>query len=238
MDVPRGAIVSLLGRNGSGRSTLLRSVMGLTRRDGSIRLGRHELAGLEPFRIARLGVGYVPEGREVFARLTVEQNLLLGRKPSAVEDATGTTDTTMPQGSQGQADSRLERPAAKPQWTLDDMYRMFPALHARRRAQAGVLSGGEQQMLTLCRTLMGNPRLMLVDEPTEGLAPAMAQQVADFLIELRDGGVSVLLVEQKSSIAMAVSERCYLMGRGRIVFEGTPQELAAADDVRREWLEV
>ncbi|CAN5641572.1 ABC transporter ATP-binding protein [soil metagenome] len=207
-----GEIVSLLGRNGSGRSTLLKTVMGLVANEGVMRLQGSSIAGRKPFEVARLGVGYVPENREVFGGLTVEQNLLLGRKPGSVE--------------------------ARAAWSLDDVYRMFPHLLARRYTRAGVLSGGEQQMLTLCRTLMGNPVMMLIDEPTEGLAPALVEQIASFLLQLRERGVSVLLVEQKLTIALAISERCYVMGRGRIVFEGTPAELSVGDAVRSEWLEV
>jgi branched-chain amino acid transport system ATP-binding protein len=207
--VAKGQIVSLLGRNGVGRSTTVKAAMGLVRATGSIRFAGTELLGMKPFEIARLGLGYVPENRDVFPTLTVEQNLLLGCK-------------------RGQ----------KSRWHLDDMYEMFPPLKERRLAAAGVLSGGERQILTLCRTLMGNPALIMIDEPTEGLAPKIVAQVARYLEELRRRGVSVLLVEQKLTIALDISQRLYLMGHGAIVFEGTPTELQANASVRKEWLEV
>lgn len=224
LDVRPGEIVSLLGRNGSGRSTAVKAVMGLVAAQGSVRWQppgqgdggagggtAHELLGLAPHRIARLGLGYVPEQRDVFPRLTVAQNLLLGLK---------------------------SRPPRPPRWQADDIHALFPRLRERRDTEAGVLSGGEQQMLTLGRTLMGDPDLILIDEPTEGLAPLVVAQVAAFLRTLRERGLGVLLVEQKLAIALDVADRCLVMGQGRIVFEGTPAELRAAADVRREWLEV
>lgn len=209
MHVGGGEIVSLLGRNGVGRSTTAKAIMGLVAATGSIAFRGHELLGRKAYEIAPLGVGYVPEGRDVFPTLTVEQNLLLGQK--------------------------RRRPG---RWSFDDMYRMFPRLGERRNTPAGVLSGGEQQMLTLCRTLMGDPELILIDEPTEGLAPKLVELVAEYLSELKRRGVSVLLVEQKLAIAMRISQRVYVMGHGRIVFEGSPDSLRANEDVRREWLEV
>ncbi|MCO5100236.1 MAG: ABC transporter ATP-binding protein [Burkholderiaceae bacterium] len=209
LNVGAGEIVSLLGRNGVGRSTTAKAIMGLVDATGSIVFGDRQLLGRKAYEIAPLGIGYVPESRDIFPTLTVEQNLLLGQK--------------------GRRAGR---------WRFDDMYRMFPRLAERRHTQAGVLSGGEQQMLTLCRTLMGEPRLMVIDEPTEGLAPKVIELVADYLDELKRSGVSVLLVEQKLAIAMRISQRVYVMGHGRIVFEGTPDELRANEGVRREWLEV
>ncbi|RIK96237.1 MAG: ABC transporter ATP-binding protein, partial [Burkholderiales bacterium] len=209
LHVGRGEIVSLLGRNGVGRSTTAKAIMGLVEATGSIVYRGHELLGRKAYEIAPLGVGYVPESRDIFPTLTVEQNLLLGQKG--------------------------RRPG---RWTFDDMYRMFPRLAERRHTQAGVLSGGEQQMLTLCRTLMGEPELIVIDEPTEGLAPKIVELVAEYLSELERRGISVLLVEQKLAIAMRISQRVYVMGHGRIVFEGTPDELRANEHVRREWLEV
>lgn len=209
MRVARGEIVGLLGRNGAGRSTLLKAIMGLVRCEGEIRFRDESILGCQPFQIARKGLGYVPEQRDIFAALTVEQNLLLG-------------------GQRGKA----------ARWELADMYRMFPILQQRRAAPAGVLSGGEQQMLALCRTLMGGPELILIDEPTEGLAPKMVEQIAGFLRELRNGGVSILLAEQKLAIALDISQRVYVMGHGAIAFEGTPQQLRGNAEVRREWLEV
>jgi branched-chain amino acid transport system ATP-binding protein len=210
--VGQGEIVSLLGRNGVGRSTLVKAVMGQVSATGSVRFKGAQLLGLKAFQIAHKGVGYVPENRDIFPTLTVEQNLVLGQKKSG--------------GSGGG------------RWSLADMYRMFPRLQERRMVAAGVLSGGEQQMLTLCRSLMGDPDLIMIDEPTEGLAPKIVAQVAEYLLALREKGVSVLLVEQKLAIALAISARVYVMGHGAIVFEGTPAALRADAGVRKEWLEV
>ncbi|WP_426197092.1 ABC transporter ATP-binding protein [Massilia sp. DWR3-1-1] len=210
--VGEGEIVSLLGRNGVGRSTLVKAVMGQVTATGSVRFKGAELLGLKAFQIAHRGVGYVPEGRDIFPTLTVEQNLQLGQK-----------------GGRGVKASR---------WSLADMYAMFPRLQERREVAAGVLSGGEQQMLTLCRTLMGDPDLIMIDEPTEGLAPKIVALVADYLLALKHKGVSVLLVEQKLAIAMDISQRVYVMGHGAIVFEGSPDQLRANAAVRQEWLEV
>jgi branched-chain amino acid transport system ATP-binding protein len=210
MNVAQGEIVSMLGRNGSGRSTTVKTIMGLVDGEGSIKFQDQEILGHHAFDIAHRGVGYVPENRDIFPKLTVEQNLMLGEK----------------------------RSKKKPRWSFDDMYRMFPRLKEREHTEAGVLSGGEQQMLTLCRTLMGDPDLIMIDEPTEGLAPKIVELVAEYLKELKNRGVSVLLVEQKLTIALEISERCYVMGHGSIVFEGTPADLRANAYVRKEWLEV
>jgi branched-chain amino acid transport system ATP-binding protein len=210
LEVRPGEIVSLLGRNGSGRSTTVKTIMGLVDGEGSVTWRDQEILGRKAFQIAHLGLGYVPENRDIFPKLTVHQNLLLGEK----------------------------RGKKNPRWSFDDMYRMFPRLKERQHTEAGVLSGGEQQMLTLCRTLMGDPDLIMIDEPTEGLAPKIVQQVAEFLRELERRGVSVLLVEQKLTIALEVSQRCLVMGHGRIVFEGTPADLRANAYIRKEWLEV
>jgi len=209
-EVGDGEIVSLLGRNGSGRSTTVKTIMGLVDGTGSIRWRDRELIGRKAFEIAHTGIGYVPENRDIFPTLTVHQNLMLGEK----------------------------RGAKTPRWSFDDMYRLFPRLQERQHTEAGVLSGGEQQMLTLCRTLMGDPDLIMIDEPTEGLAPKIVELVAEYLRELKRRGISVLLVEQKLTIALEVSERCLVMGHGQIVFEGTPTELRANAYIRREWLEV
>lgn len=210
MRVGEGEIVSLLGRNGSGRSTTVRTVMGLVAGTGSVKFRGEEILGHPAFDIAHRGIGYVPENRDIFPKLTVQQNLLLGEKLGK----------------------------KKPRWSFDDMYQLFPRLKEREHTEAGVLSGGEQQMLTLCRTLMGDPDLIMIDEPTEGLAPKIVELVAEYLMELKRRGVSVLLVEQKLTIALQISERCYVMGHGSIVFEGAPAELRANAEVRKEWLEV
>ena len=211
LQVCAGEIVALLGRNGSGRSTLAKSIMGLVQWQGRMEWKNQSLRGCKTFEIAQAGIGYVPESRDIFPGLTVHQNLMLGQK----------------------------RAGSAARWRFDDMYTMFPQLHVRRDVEAGVLSGGEQQMLTLCRTLMGDPELILVDEPTEGLAPMIADQVAQFLLTLKARGIGVLLMEQKLSIAMEISDRALVMGRGQIVFDGSPQQLReSGDDVRRDWLEV
>jgi branched-chain amino acid transport system ATP-binding protein len=209
-EVGAGEIVSLLGRNGSGRSTTVKAIMGLVDSTGSVRWREQEILGKKAFEIARLGLGYVPENRDIFPTLTVHQNLQLGEK----------------------------RDGKKPRWSPADMYRLFPRLQERQHTAAGVLSGGEQQMLTLARTLMGDPDLIMIDEPTEGLAPKIVDLVAEYLRELQRRGISVLLVEQKLTIALEVSQRCLVMGHGQIVFEGTPQSLRANAGIRREWLEV
>jgi branched-chain amino acid transport system ATP-binding protein len=210
MYIDAGEVVSLLGRNGVGRSTTVKAIMGEVRSLGSIKFKGCNIAGLPSYRISHLGLGYVPENRDIFPVLTVRQNLMLGIK-----------------------DTR--RPA---KWRLEDMLQMFPNLAERADTAAGVLSSGEKQMLTICRTLMGDPELVMIDEPTEGLAPIIVQQVGDLIAEIARRGVAILLVEQKLSIAMRISHRVYVMGHGRIVFEGTPAELKANQTVRREWLEV
>ena len=208
--VQPGEIVALLGRNGSGRSTLAKAVMGLVAWQGQLRWQGRSLQGKPTCDIAHLGIGYVPESRDVFPTLSVEQNLLLGQK------------------------SRQKHR----RWTLADMYQMFPRLHERQHTAAGVLSGGEQQMLTLCRTLMGDPELILIDEPTEGLAPKLVELVGGYLQALKARGIAVLLIEQKLTIALTVSDRVLVMGHGHIVFDGTPAQLRADPSVRQEWLEV
>ena len=208
--VEPGEIVALLGRNGSGRSTTAKAIMGLVDCQGEIHWKGQSILGKKAFEIAHLGIGYVPENRDVFPKLTVHQNLLLGQKGSG-------------QGSR---------------WSFDDMYQMFPRLKERQHTEAGVLSGGEQQMLTLCRTLMGDPDLIIIDEPTEGLAPKIVELVGQYLQTLKQKGISVLLIEQKLTIAMNISDRTLVMGHGSIVFEGTPDGLRADNYIRKEWLEV
>ena len=209
-EVQPGEIVALLGRNGSGRSTTAKAIMGLVDCQGSIRWKNAETVGKKAYQIAHLGIGYVPENRDIFPKLTVHQNLMLGQKGSG-------------QGSR---------------WTFNDMYTMFPRLLERQHTEAGVLSGGEQQMLTLCRTLMGDPDLIIIDEPTEGLAPKIVELVGQYLQMLKAKGISVLLIEQKLTIAMAISDRALVMGHGSIVFHGTPDSLRADAYTRKEWLEV
>ena len=210
LDIAAGEVVSLLGRNGVGRSTTVKAIMGEVPPHGTIRFKGRDIAGLPSYRIARCGLGYVPEHRDIFPGLTVRQNLLLGIKD-------------------------VRRPG---KWKLEGMLEMFPNLAARTDTPAGVLSGGEKQMLTICRTLMGDPELIMIDEPTEGLAPLIVQQVGDLIARIAEAGLAILLVEQKLSIALRISHRVYVMGHGRIVFEGTPEELKANAAVRKEWLEV
>ena len=212
MNIQEGEIVALLGRNGVGRSTTCKTVIGEVPPHGSVRFKGVEIAGKKAFDIARLGLGYVPENRDIFPGLTTRQHLIPGLKPGQ-KDGSG-------------------------RWSLQDMFDMFENLNNRADTEASVLSGGEKQMLTMCRALMGDPDLIMIDEPTEGLAPQMVQKVAEVLKEIAKRGVSTLLVEQKLDIAMDISDRVYVMGHGRVVFEGTPQELKANDAVRKEWLEV
>ena len=208
--VGEGEIVSMLGRNGVGRSTTLKAIMGNVPPHGAIMFRKRPIAGMRPFEIARLGLGYVPEDRAIFPSLTVRQNLVLGQKGAR-------------EGGR---------------WSMRDMFAIFPRLEERADVPAGVLSGGEQQMLTICRTLMGDPDLIMVDEPTEGLSPQMVERVGGLLTQIAGRGVAILLVEQKLTIALAISKRLYVMGHGRIVFEGTPADLRANAGVRKEWLEV
>ena len=209
-NVQKGEIVSLLGRNGVGRSTTVKAIIGEVPPVGSIVFKGREIAGLKNYKISQLGVGYVPENREIFSTLTVRQNLMLGMKSA--------------KGSG--------------RWTVDEMFKMFPNLGERADVPGGVLSGGEQQMLCMCRTLMGDPELIMVDEPTEGLAPKLVEQVGELLSEIANRGVAILLVEQKLSIALKISQRLYVMGHGKIVYEGSPDSLMKDDAVRKEWLEV
>jgi len=208
--VGEGEIVSLLGRNGAGRSTAIKTIMGEVAPVGDIRFKGERIDGLPTHEIARKGLGYVPEDRAIFPGLTVRENLLLGKKSGA----------------------------QRGRWSLEDTFDLFPLLRERADTPGGVLSGGEQQMLTICRTLMGNPDLIMVDEPTEGLAPMLLESVRGLLEKIAERGIAILLIEQKLTIALAISRRLYVMGQGHIVFEGTPQQLRANDAVRKEWLEV
>lgn len=211
--VAPGEIVAVLGRNGSGRSTLAKAIAGQLAWRGAIAWNGQPLQGRRAFEIARLGIGYVPESRDVFAGLTVRQNLALGIKPAGA-------------GGAGAG------------WDEEGIYRLFPALRERAQIDAAMLSGGEQQMLALGRCLMGAPTLVIVDEPTEGLAPALVQQVAACLDGLRSRGVAVLLMEQKLTIALSIADRVLVLGHGTVVFEGTPQRLQQRDEIVREWLQV
>jgi branched-chain amino acid transport system ATP-binding protein len=210
LDVGVGEIVSILGRNGVGRSTTLKAIMADVPPEGSITFKGESLKGLRPYEIARRGLGYVPEDRAIFPTLTVEQNLVLGMKST-------------------RATSR---------WTVADTYELFPQLRERATTPAGVLSGGEQQMLTICRTMMGDPDLIMIDEPTEGLAPQMVERIGALLQRIAERSIAILLVEQKLTIAMRISHRLYVMGHGRMVFEGTPDALGRNDAIRAQWLEV
>jgi branched-chain amino acid transport system ATP-binding protein len=211
LEVDTGEIVCLLGRNGVGKSTTLKSVMGLVAPSrGRVSFKGAPLAGLPPYRIARLGLGYVPEERRIFPTITVRENLLMGMKRG-----TRTGD-----------------------WTPERVYEFFPRLKERERQRAGTLSGGEQQMLTMGRTLMGNPELLLVDEPTEGLAPMIVEQVEGILTAIHKSGTPVLLVEQSMETALALAQRGYVMSKGQIVFSGSMRELQASESVRKQYLEV
>ncbi|MCX8999368.1 ABC transporter ATP-binding protein [Rhizobiaceae bacterium BDR2-2] len=211
-DLRKGEAISLLGRNGSGRSTTMKAVMGLVPpTGGEVLLNGRNIAGERPFRICRDGIGFVPEEREIFLNLTVDENLQMGLQRGA--------------------------PGAT-KWTVDQMFDYFPRLKERRNTRAGSLSGGEQQMLTMCRTLLGNPLVMLIDEPTEGLAPKIVAVVGEMIRDINRHGVSVVLVEQKLTIALKVSDRVCVMGHGRIVFEGTPDELTSKEKLMEEWLAV
>jgi branched-chain amino acid transport system ATP-binding protein len=208
LGVRTGEIVALLGRNGAGRSLLLKAVMGLARASGSVRVAGIEMQGRPTFEIARAGVAYVSPLGEVFPALTVHQNLVLGRR----------------------------RGAGRLHWGFEEVYDHFPTLRERRQAPAAVLSGGEQKMLALARALMGNPVLLLADEPTEGLAPERVALVVSVLRQLRDEGLAVLLVEHRLSVALALADRCAVLAQGQVAFQGTPAELEAAGALRQQWL--
>jgi branched-chain amino acid transport system ATP-binding protein len=210
LTVDKGEIIALLGRNGVGRSTLVKSIMGLVPTTGSILFKDNEIVGNSTHDIALKGIGYVPENRDVFSTLTVKENLLLGVKDKNV----------------------------KAELTVEEMFSLFPNLKERADVIASAISGGEQQMLTMCRCLMGNPEFMMIDEPTEGLSPQMVETVAELLKKIASKGIAILLVEQKLTIALRLARRVYLMGHGEIVFEGTPKELEKNTSIRKEWLEV
>lgn len=211
-DVEAGSVTAILGRNGSGRSTTFKALMGvLAPTGGQAKLDGIELVGMSPTKISRAGVAYVPEDRLVFPNLSVEENLLVGvQKPRA----------------------------GAPVWSISDMYKHFPRLLERRNQIAGTLSGGEQQMLTICRSLLGNPRIMLIDEPTEGLSPQIVTQLRDVLLEIRRRGVTILLVEQKLTMALQISDKVLVMGHGQIVYNGSVSEFKRNTNIRTRWLDV
>lgn len=214
MAIDEGEIVCLLGRNGVGKSTTLKSIIGLVNpRPGSIKFRNKELVGLRPYQICRMGVGYVPEERRIFPTLTVRENLVMGIKPN---------QKTVTQGD----------------WTIDKVYGFFPALRDRDKQKGGHLSGGEQQMLTIGRTLMGNPQVLLVDEPTEGLAPLIVDMVVEILHGIHNVGIPILLVEQAMDVAQDLAGRVYVMSKGEIVFQGPIKELLENHEIRQKYLEV
>lgn len=213
LDVGQGEIVCLLGRNGVGKSTTLKSIIGLVKpRSGEVLFKGQNVAGMPPHVIAKLGVGYVPEDRRIFPTLTLRENLLMGIKPGQKENGDG--------------------------WTIEKVYKYFPALQARDKQKGGHLSGGEQQMLTIARTLMGNPEVLLIDEPTEGLAPKIVETVEQVIQNIHRQNIPILLVEQNMRVALRLAERIYVMSKGKVVFQGTSQELKEADGVREKYLEV
>jgi branched-chain amino acid transport system ATP-binding protein len=215
LEVSQGEVVALLGRNGVGKTTTLRTIMGLTpATTGSTRFKGEEIAHKKPYQIALAGIGFVPEERWIFPNLTVHQNLIMGIKP-------------------GQYRKHLQKG-----WTIDRCYEYFPALKARHNSRGGVISGGEMQMLAIARTLMGNPELILVDEPTEGLAPKIVEVVSEVIKEINASGTTVLLVEQKLPVVMGLAQRIYLMSKGSIQWQGTPEILGERDDIRKQYLEV
>ena len=216
LNIAQSEIIALLGRNGMGKSTILKSIMGLVKpKSGSIRYQGRNLIGSPPYKVARAGVGYVPEERRIFPNLSVMQNLSIGLKAGESGEAVNEND-----------------------WTMERFFERFPILKRRRNHKGALLSGGEQQMLAIGRTLMGNPRLLLVDEPTEGLAPTLAKEVRDVLDEIRRTGVSILLVEHNLQVAMSLADRVYLMAKAFVAFTGTVKELDSQPEIRRKYLEV
>jgi branched-chain amino acid transport system ATP-binding protein len=215
MQVPDGACTTLLGRNGMGKTTLIRSLMGLSPPSaGHIRLDGEELIGMQPFEIAQKGLGLVPQGRHVFPSLTVEENLILAARKAARGNGEGNV------------------------WDLDRVYEVFPNLRDRRRNRGGELSGGEQQMLAIGRALMSNPRILLMDEPSEGLAPVIVERVEEVIRSLRGQRLSILLVEQNYRVGVSSADHVYILSKGVVVWEGSPQELEAAEDVKHTYLGV
>jgi branched-chain amino acid transport system ATP-binding protein len=216
MKIEQGEMVCLLGRNGVGKSTTLKSIIGIVQpEEGSILFKGEDLVGKAPYQIARIGIGYVPEDRRIFRSLTTHENLLMGIKGG-----------------------KTERGESNQEWTIEKIYQAFPKLEERKGNKGAHLSGGEQQMLTVARTLMGNPELILIDEPTEGLAPLVAKDVLDMLSRVLDSGVSILMVEQNYKAAIKVADQFYIMSKGQIFFEGDGRALMGAEDIRKTYLEV
>jgi branched-chain amino acid transport system ATP-binding protein len=212
-EVRAGEVVALMGRNGAGKSTTLKSIMGLIeRKTGSITFAGEDISHARTYEIARLGLGYVPEDRRIFTDLSVTENLEVGRQRA------------------GDADQLV--------WTPERLFELFPNLAEARHRQGGRLSGGEQQMLTVARTLMGNPRLILLDEPSEGVAPIIVDAMADMILELKKNAVAIVLSEQNLPFAELVSDRAYIIEKGEMRFSGTMQELSASEELRRAYLEV
>jgi len=213
MEVDQGEIVCLLGRNGVGKTTTLKSIAGLVPpKSGSILFKRQEMAGQPPYRITRLGMGYVPEERRIFAPLTVQENLLVGIKVPQREE--------------------------KDPWTIDRIYQLYPEIRERANQKGGTLSGGEQQILTIARTLMGNPDLILVDEPSEGLAPLLVERVFQMLREIQKSGTSILLVDNAFSEVLGLAKRVYVISKGEVVFQGSAENLMATEDVKNKYITV
>ena len=217
LEVRRGEVVALMGRNGAGKTTTMKAIMGMmARRSGTVRFDGHDISGRKPFEIARLGLGFTPEDRRIFADLTVLENLDVGRQPPRRH-----TDGT-----------------PVPTWTPDKLFALFPNLAAMPHRLGGRMSGGEQQMLTVARTLMGNPTLVLLDEPSEGVAPIIVERMASTILELKKEGLSIVLSEQNINFAELVSDRAYVLEKGQIRFTGSMDELAANEQVRRAYLSV
>jgi branched-chain amino acid transport system ATP-binding protein len=215
LEVGRGEVVALMGRNGAGKSTTMKAIMGmLGRRSGTVRLNGRDISSLKPFEIARLGIGFTPEDRRIFSGLTVLENLDIGlQSPRSFEDG-----------------------SAAPAWTTDALFQLFPNLAEMRHRLGGRMSGGEQQMLTIARTLMGNPLIVLLDEPSEGIAPVIVEEIANTIVELKKRGLSILLSEQNVGFAQAVSDRAYMLEKGQIRWAGTVAEVAANEEIQRNYL--
>jgi len=217
LTVGHGEVVALMGRNGAGKSTTMKAIMGLIgRRSGHVRVNGQDVSDLMPFEIARLGVGFTPEDRRIFSDLTVMENLDIGRQPLR----------HFPDGS------------AAPGWSAEKLFALFPNLRDLRNRPGWSLSGGEQQMLTIARTLMGNPLIVLLDEPSEGIAPLIVEQIADTIMELKKAGLSILLSEQNVHFANLVSDRVYVLEKGQIRWDGTMAELAENAEIQRAYLTI